>query len=110
MKAEDLNETCPFGDRSTNYLSKQGRAPNLREAQLANKLISNMLGLFVKFLDQHSKTYSPVFIKRYDEWGEKSSQISKTAPKSIASVIPIRLARSAEIAIDEIRASRFKAM
>lgn len=80
MKVEDLNEMCPFGDRSTNYLSKQGRAPNLRDAQIANKLISSMLGLFVKFLDQHSKVYSPVPIERYGEWGKKSSQISKTAP------------------------------
>lgn len=110
MKIEDLNETCPFGDRSTNYLSKQGRAPHLRDAQIANKLISSTLGLFVKFLDQNPKAYSTISIERYDEWGEKSSRISKTAPQSIENVVPIRLARSAEIAIDEIRSSNFKAI
>jgi hypothetical protein len=69
-----------------------------------------MLGLFVKFLDNHPKAYSPISIERYAEWGEKSSQISKTTPQSIVNIVPVRLTRSAEIAIDEIRASKFKAM
>ncbi len=110
MKIEDLNETCPFGHRSTSYFSKLGLAPNLKDAQIANRLINGILMSFVKFLDRHSKIHSPVPIGIYEEWGRKNYPLSETAPQSLADVIPIRLARSAEIIVDEIRASNFKVM
>jgi len=110
MNTGDLNETCPFGHRSTNYLSKQGMAPNLKDAQMANKLISSTLEAFVKFLDQQAKTHSPAPTGIYEEWGGKCVQISETVPRSLMAVVPIRLARSAEVAIDELRASEFQSI
>lgn len=110
MEIQDLNQTCPFGHRSTNYFSKEGQAPDLKEAQVANRIINSVLGAFVRFLDTLPKERSPASVELYEEWGRKSVRVSETVPSSLASVFPVRLTRSAEVVIGEIRAANSPVM
>lgn len=106
MNIKDLNDNCAFGHRSTNYLSKRGEAPNIRDTHLANKTINSILGSFVQFLDRLSAERTAIPIEAYDEWGQKSSRLNEMSPVSFANIFPMRLNRSAEIMVDDIRASK----
>ena len=110
MDINDLNKQCPFGHRSTNYLSKLGEAPNLQDAHSANTLIKRILHEFVSFLEQTDTTWSPASPEIYDRWGAKSVVISSTVPRRLSDIFPISFTRSFEDVLDRIASFDIRVM
>lgn len=110
VKQGSLNATCPFGHRSTNYFSREGRAPDLNEANQANRAINAVLKQFVEHLQTSSASWAPVQSDVYDAWGEKSVLVSENVPRYLSKVIPIRPARCSEVILAEIEGFNSPAM
>ena len=102
MKMENLNNSCPFGERSTKNFSAEEKTPNIHEANLANKVINQSLGNFVDYLESSPKKFTPLPISTYNIWARDDANVQDHYPKDLTEILPIARDRNAETIIKSL--------
>jgi hypothetical protein len=102
FESKNLNQTCPFGDRSTKHSSIAGEAPNIRESNIANKEISRILSNFVQDLQRTSRDWKPVSIDEYNQFSKLANVEHPHVPSDIAEVVPVPESRGADSILHEL--------
>lgn len=102
FESKNLNETCPFGERSTKHFSISAEAPNIKESKAANKEINRVLLNFVQDLTSTSRDWQPISLPEYDNFAGIANVKYPHVPSSIKDVIPLLNERAADSILDTL--------